>query len=310
MSQIFKINQKFPRLDVYLTNSLNISRSQIKKMIDGELILVNSELVKKNGMELNPGDEITILEKQDETNEEIVLKPIDLPIDIVYEDDDLMIVNKPTNLLVYPSSYNEEDTLAARVKNWFNQNNIHDFDDSIRPGIVHRLDKDTSGLLIIAKNQKTLDAMINKMKTNQVKRKYYALVHNCFDTKTNSYFKISTNIGRSMQSKYKMQVNSTKDTKPATTIVKVLENISNTNALVECELLTGRTHQIRAHMQFINHPIVNDKVYGIEKNPSKYGQYLYCRELEFIHPNKFENIHVTLDMPVEFQEKIKELSYE
>ena len=310
MSQIIKIEQKFPRLDVYLTETLQISRSQVKKMIDNQQILLNGSIVKKSGIELNINDEIQILPLENNEEIEIKLEPLNLPIEIIYEDDDLMIVNKPTNLLVYPTSYNETDTLAARLKYWFSQNNIHDFDDSIRPGIVHRLDKDTSGLLIVAKNKTTLEKMTAMLKNNHVKRKYYAIVHNCFDMKSNSLFKISTTIGRSMQSKYKMQVNSSKDAKQAITIVKVIKNISNTNALVECELLTGRTHQIRVHMQYINHPIVNDKVYGIEKNPSEYGQYLYCHELEFMHPNKFERIFVDLPMPREFIEKMEELEHE
>lgn len=298
------------RLDKYLVEQLGISRSQIKKLLDDQKILVNNVIATKSGMELKPEDVISIL---DTTNQEqtISLEPIDLPIEIVYEDKDLMIVNKPSNLLVYPTGFNEKDTLAARIKHYFDEHKIKDFGDSLRPGIVHRLDKDTSGLLIVAKNQKTLDVLQQMMLNHKIVRKYYAIVHNCFDLKNNRIFKIETTIGRSMQNKFKMQVNSNKDAKPAITIVKVIDNLSNTNALVECELWTGRTHQIRVHMQYINHPIVNDKVYGIEKHPSEYGQYLYCHTVEFTHPTKKNKVvKIDLPMPSEFLMKLEEFNYE
>lgn len=229
------VNGSVQRLDKYLVEQLNISRSQIKKLLDNQQVLVNDIVANKSGMELKNGDVVCVLESQN-NEQEIVLEPIDLPLDIVYEDKDLMIVNKPSDLLVYPTGFNEKDTLAARIKHYFIEHKIKDFQDSLRPGIVHRLDKDTSGLLIVAKNQKTLNELQQMMLNHEVIRKYYAIVHNCFDLKNNRIFKIETTIGRSLQNKFKMQVNSNKDAKPAITIVKVIDNLSNTNALVECEL--------------------------------------------------------------------------
>lgn len=311
MFKEIKISSNVERLDKFLVEEMQISRSQIKKMIDNGLILLNGEAVNKTGISLVKGDCISFLsdDKNLETNNSS-LEAINLPIDIVYEDNDLMILNKPSGLLIHPTENNEKDTLAARIKYYFNNQNNHEFDNSIRPGIVHRLDKDTSGLIIVAKNNKILDLLQDEMKKHLVKRKYFAIVHNCFDLKNNRIFRINAPIGRSFQNKAKMQVNSKKDAKEAITIVKVLRNLSNVGALVECELITGRTHQIRAHMQYINHPIFNDKVYGIEKNPSDFGQYLMCHEIEFYHPVTKDLIYVNLDISLEFEEKISELTNE
>ncbi|GAA5414344.1 RluA family pseudouridine synthase [Ureaplasma ceti] len=310
MEKTIIVPWKVDRLDKFLTEELAISRSQIKKMIDDNLIYVNDELVSKSGMALEKDAVIVIKDSLQTDKAAIVLQPLDAPLDILLETEDLMVLNKPTGLLIHPTEHNEPDTLAARLKHYFIQNNNHEFDNSIRPGIVHRLDKDTSGLIIVAKNQVTLEKLQQMMQKNLVKRKYYALVHNCFDLKNNKIFRVNAPIGRSLQNKSKMQVNSSKDAKEAITIVKVVQNISNTNALVECELMTGRTHQIRAHMQFINHPVVNDKVYGIEKNPSDFGQYLMCHEVQFYNPMDQKLVHINLPIPQEFQERINELTNE
>lgn len=301
------------RIDNFLVNRLNLSKNQVNKLIDQEIVYLNNKIVSKNGTKLAINDEIYIDLSITKENDSLKINKADNPIilnfndlEVVYDDEYFMVINKPNNLLVYPTKFNEQVTLSHYLENYFKNNNITDFKDDIRKGIVHRLDKQTSGLIIIAKSQDAYFALTQLFTEQKVNKKYTCLVHNCF-TDLNSDLKIDTTIGRSNNDIYKMQVNTKKDAKQATTIVHIIKNISNNYALVECQLITGRTHQARVHMRFINHPIVNDPLYGIEKECTDYGQYLYCSNLSFIHPFKNNKINLSLPLPKEFILKIEEL---
>lgn len=302
------------RIDNFLVNNLNLSKNQVNKLIDKQIVYLNNEIVTKNGIKLRLNDEIVINQfleslKDDHLtiNQTINSEKLNFnDLDIMYDDEYFMIINKPNNLLVYPTKFNENITLSHYIDNYFKTYNIIDFKNDIRKGIVHRLDRQTSGLIIVAKSKVSYDALKKLFIEHKIVKKYTCLVHNCF-ANLNVDFKINTTIGRSNNNIYKMQVNTKKDAKEAITLVHVIKNISNTHALVECELITGRTHQVRVHMRFINHPIVNDPLYGIEKKCTNYGQYLFCSYLNFIHPFKHNRINLSLPMPTEFNLKIKEL---
>lgn len=296
------------RLDKYIVQNTNLSRNKVKFLFDNGFIFLNNKKVNKLCQSLKINDEINITiqdnDKQSEIHPISLVKPINLPLEIVFEDEDILIINKPSGLLVYPTKHNENDTLAHRLANYFIDKNI--FLDAVnyRFGIVHRLDKDTSGLLIIAKNPDIFNILKEMMKNNLIKRKYIAIVNNCFNPK-DFLFKINVPIGRVYDNELRMRANSTKDPKEAITIVNVIKNINNKFAIVECELITGRTHQIRVHMQYINHPVYNDPIYGIDKKTTKYNQYLYCANISFYHPISNDLINVSLDYPKEFEDFIK-----
>ena len=176
-------------------------------------------------------------------------------------------------------------------------------------GIVHRLDRNTTGALLIAKSQLVYDKFKKMFSSNEIQKQYFCLVNNCFNEQDKS-FKLETTIGRSFDNSYKMIVNGGKNQKIAVSIITVIRNIASKYSLVNCELITGRTHQIRAHMKYINHPIINDPVYGIEKKPTFLGQYLHCYSLIFNHPILNKKIKINLDIPEYFKDKINKLEYE
>lgn len=308
---IIKVNNSNnSRLDKYIVNNSNLSRTKVKSLFENNLIFLNNDIANKLSICVKENDVITII--NNEYNETSIsnidpinfVNPINIPLDITFSNDDILIINKPSGLLVYPTIHNEPDTLAHRLAHYFKINNIFQNANEYRYGIVHRLDKDTSGLLIIAKNPEIYAKLQEMMKNNQIKRKYICIVNNCFSP-NDFLFKINVPIGRVYGNELRMRANATKDLKNATTIVNVLKNISNSYALVECELLTGRTHQVRVHMQYINHPIVNDPLYGIDKKTSKYNQYLYCSNISFYEPNTKNLININLPLPEEFNDFLK-----
>lgn len=298
------------RIDNFLVAKLQHSKSYVNKLIANKQVFINEELATKNGYKLSNNDVVKIYPfinsqvNNVETNKEVNLNFNEL--EIIYDDEYFLVINKPNNLLVYPTKFNESITLSHYLKSYFNVHDIHDFDDDIRKGIIHRLDRQTSGLILVAKSKLVYDKLTNLMSNQQITKKYTCLVHNCFSN-LDVDLRIETLIGRNSQDIYKMQVNSKKDAKNAITILHILKNIANTHALVECELITGRTHQARVHMRFINHPILNDPLYGVEKECTSYGQYLYCSNISFIHPFKHNKINLSLPLPNEFILKINEL---
>ena len=278
------------RLDNYLIDKLDSSRSKIQKLIKNNSILVNDKNTKSSYL-VKTGDIITITDVKEESSN---IEPEDIKLDIVYEDEYLLVVNKPSGMVVHPGCGNKNHTLVNALMHHSKLSNL----DNIRPGIVHRIDAYTSGLLMVAKDDKTHRELALELKSNKAKRKYLALVHGVIveDTAT-----IDAPIGRDTKNRKKMCVTSV-NSKDAITHIKVLERYIDTT-FIECTLETGRTHQIRVHLSYINHPIVNDSVYGHKKqiNPT-FGQMLHAYTLGFIHPVTHEYLEFKAEPPKEFME--------
>lgn len=278
------------RLDNYLIDKLDSSRSKIQKLIKNNSILVNDKNTKSSYL-VKTGDIITITDVKEESGN---IEPEDIKLDIVYEDEYLLVVNKPSGMVVHPGCGNRNHTLVNALMHHSKLSNL----DNIRPGIVHRIDAYTSGLLMVAKDDKTHRELALELKSNKAKRKYLALVHGVIveDTAT-----IDAPIGRDTKNRKKMCVTSV-NSKDAITHIKVLERYIDTT-FIECTLETGRTHQIRVHLSYINHPIVNDSVYGHKKqiNPT-FGQMLHAYTLGFIHPVTHEYLEFKAEPPKEFME--------
>lgn len=281
------------RIDKYLIEKLEFSRSKIQRMIDSNHILVNEKPI-KNSYLLHIGDEITIDENY---SEEINVEPEDIPLDIYYEDDYLLVVNKTSGMVVHPAPGNHEKTLVNALMYHCN-NKLSGVNGEIRPGIVHRIDKDTSGLLLVAKTDEVHHALATQISEKTVTRKYLALVQGVIleDTAT-----IDAPIGRDPNNRKKMTVTDI-NAKDAVTHLKVLERFSEAT-LIECQLKTGRTHQIRVHLNYIGHPIINDPLYGPKKvEAPDFGQMLHAKTIGFIHPITKEYLEFTSKPPTKFQE--------
>ncbi len=299
MKKIIFNNDESKRLDVFLTNELKLSRNKITSMIKLKKIKVNDKDV-KNGFALKKSDVITIDEvSQEESN--YILKECVLNLEICYEDDYLMIVNKPSGLIVHPTSFIEDDTLSGAVKKYFKSKNINFPEDDYRWGVCHRLDKDTSGLIVVAKSIDIQQKIQEMIKNNKVKREYIGLIFGKLKAKK---IKIDAPIKRNQQGKINMDVSQDKDALDAVTYVEEIEKFKSFS-LVKFTLETGRTHQIRVHSKYINNPIINDPLYGNKKTVSSYNQYLHAYRITFLHPITNENIFIELKMPTEFSEYIK-----
>lgn len=291
-----KVNEedKGLRIDLFLANSSDLSRSQIQKLIEEGRVLVNNETTVSR-YKVNPGDFITA-EYLEQTPTDI--KPKDIALDIVYEDEDLIVINKPKGLVVHPAAGNYDNTLVNALL--YHCKELSDINGYYRPGIVHRIDKDTSGLLVCAKNNAAHAALSAQLQDKICFRKYYAIVNGIID---NNEGIINAPIGRSSKDRQKMEVTD-KNSKEAITEFKVLQRLSST-CLVECELKTGRTHQIRVHMAFIKHPVLNDPKYS-KKTIDETGQYLHAYYLSFIHPKTNERMEFVTDMPEYMKNYIRE----
>jgi 23S rRNA pseudouridine1911/1915/1917 synthase len=274
------------RIDKYLIDKLNISRSKIQKLIESGNITVNGKLI-KNSYIVRVDDEIKINDKIDE---ELDIKPEKMDLDIYYEDDDLLVVNKPSGMVVHPALGHTSNTLVNGLLYHCNLSN-----NDIRPGIVHRIDKDTSGLLLVAKNDETHIKLSEMISNREVTREYIALVHGVIMHETAT---VDAPIGRDLTDRKKMAVTEI-NSKSAVTHFKVLERLNNAT-LIECKLDTGRTHQIRVHMSYIGYPIVNDPVYGHKKIINNYGQMLHAKYLGFNHPRTNEYLEFDSPLPKEF----------
>ncbi len=283
------------RIDKYLMKELNYSRSKIQRMIADNYILVNNREVKSSYI-LKNGDNIFI---NSNYTEEIDIIPEDIPLDIYYEDEYLLVVNKPSGMVVHPANGNYSHTLVNALM--YHCNKLSDINGEIRPGIVHRIDALTSGLLLVAKNNEVHNSLAEQIKNKTVLRKYIALVEGVIKEDTAT---IDAPIGRSSKDRKKMAVTDI-NSKDAITHLRVLERYS-TSTLIECQLETGRTHQIRVHLSYINHPIVNDPIYGHKRLlDEEFGQMLHAETIGFIHPITKKYLEFTSPLPNRFKEILK-----
>lgn len=298
---IVQNNEKGVRLDSYITKKLNdLSRANIQRLIEDGNILVNSAK-QKISYKVNSGDkiEITIPEPK-----KIDLKPQDIKVEIVYEDNDIIVVNKPKGLVVHPAVGNPDATLVNAIMN-ICKDSLSGIGGEVRPGIVHRLDKDTTGLLIVAKNDKAHINLSEQIKNREVKKIYIALVRGNIPENEAT---INMPIGRSTKDRKKMAV--VKNGKEAVTHFKVIDRFKN-YTLLEIKIDTGRTHQIRVHMAEIGYPVVGDMVYSNGKNEfGVEGQMLHAKSLDFKHPITGKNMHLEAELPKYFKDIIDKLKQE
>lgn len=281
------------RLDNYLSSLLEMTRSQIKKNIDN--IKVNDEKV-KCGYILKENDVITY--KFEEVS---YLGKENIPLDIIYEDDDIIVINKANGMVVHPGAGNKNGTLVNALL--YRQTSLSDINGDVRPGIVHRIDAYTTGLLVVAKNNEAHNFLKEQIQNKTCKRKYYALVWGSIKNDTGT---IDAPIGRDPNNRLKMKVTDV-NAKQAVTHFRVLKRYSKVT-LIELSLETGRTHQIRCHMDYIGHPVVNDPVYGKKSVIDETGQCLHAFELEFIHPKTNQIVRFNADLPecfINIQNKIE-----
>ncbi|WP_267202382.1 RluA family pseudouridine synthase [Limosilactobacillus kribbianus] len=283
------------RIDKQLAHHLSqFSRSQLQRWIDDGHVKVNGEQVKPK-YKLAAGDRVTI---EPEQPQKIDLEPENIPLDIVYEDDDVIVVNKPQGMVVHPAPGHPDHTLVNAL---LYHSPLSTINGEFRPGIVHRIDKDTSGLLMVAKNDMAHRSLAAQLKAKTNEREYVALVHGVIKEDAGT---IDAPLGRSPKDRKKQAV--VADGRHAVTHFKVLKRYSH-YTLVSCRLETGRTHQIRVHMKYIGHPLAGDPLYGPRKTLPGKGQYLHARLLGFKHPRTGKQLTFTAPLPAYFQQMLDKL---
>ncbi|SDZ16840.1 ribosomal large subunit pseudouridine synthase D [Proteiniborus ethanoligenes] len=293
--EIFVDEEDNERLDVYLSQEISdFSRSYIQKLIKDELVKVNNKVVKAKYI-VNEGDHIKVhLPKP----KKLDIEPENIPVEIIYEDDDIAIVNKPQGMVVHPAPGNYSGTLVNALL--YHLNSLSNINGIIRPGIVHRIDKDTSGILMIAKNNLAHEELSKQLKEHTINRIYNAIVDGNIKEENGT---INAPIGRHPIDRKKMTVTDS-NSKEAVTHFKVLERFGQ-YTLIQAKLETGRTHQIRVHMNYINHPVTGDPVYGRKNQKfNTNGQLLHAKTIGFIHPRTKEYLEFDSVLPKHFMEII------
>lgn len=289
----FKIKNETGRIDKFLTEKIGeASRSQIQEWIKDQRVMVNDESTKAN-YKLQAEDQIEVLVPEPE---EIEAKAENLSIEIVYEDSDVLVVDKPQGMVVHPAPGHESGTLVNALL--YHVNDLSGINGKIRPGIVHRIDKDTSGLLMVAKNDVAHEKLSDQLKDKKAKREYIALVHGDIPHEKGT---IDAPIGRDRKNRKKYAV--VDNGKPSVTHFEVIERFKE-YTLVKLQLETGRTHQIRVHMDYIHYPLAGDPLYGPRKTLEGNGQFLHAVSLGFIHPTSGEEMLFEAPMPAVFKETL------
>ena len=300
MDKIFEIvieeNGIGDRIDKFLSLSINsLSRTNIQNLIKNGNVLVNGKEVKPS-YKLEEDDHIEVYDME---SEDCDITPENIDIDIIYEDEDIVVINKQKGLVVHPSIGHYKDTLVNALL--YHIKDLSSINGVIRPGIVHRIDKDTTGLLVVAKNDFAHVKLQEQLKDKTMYRKYYALVYGKVDSNEGV---IDAPIGRDVKDRQKMAV--VKTGKEAITHFRVIESFKN-YTFIECRLETGRTHQIRVHMNYIGNPILSDPMYGTRKLYDDNGQYLHAFELSFIHPRSEKRVTFNAPLPEYFSKLLNEL---
>ena len=284
------------RLDKYLAGEMtDLSRSRIKELVQAGEVLVNGKKSKVS-YKVQKGDliQVTVLPL-----EPLKLEAENIPLDIVYEDEDVIVVNKPQGMVVHPAAGHPSHTLVNALL--YHTRDLADSPEGFRPGIVHRIDKDTSGLLMVAKNAAARESLEKQLAAKSNKRQYLAIVHGNFAEEEGT---IDAPIGRNPKDRKQMAV--VEKGKSAVTHFKVLEQYQG-YSLVECQLETGRTHQIRVHMAYIGHPLAGDPLYGPRKTLPGHGQFLYAKTLGFEQPSTGEWLEFSVQPPEIFQQTVADL---
>lgn len=288
------------RLDSFLAekNTANYTRSFIGKMIEENLVLYNGKPPKAS-TKIKTGDRIELFEKEPKP---LAVKGEEIPLEIVYEDDDLMVINKPRGMVVHPAPGHTSGTLVNAVLSHAGES-LSSINGVLRPGIVHRIDKDTSGLILICKNDFSHKALAKQLEEHSITRRYHAI---CSGRLKEEQGTVSAPIGRDEKNRKQQAINY-KHGKEAITHYRLLENLQNAS-LLECRLETGRTHQIRVHMKSIGHPLLGDPLYGPKKNLYAIkGQALHAMVLGFVHPRSGEYMEFSADYPEDFQKLLNKL---
>lgn len=288
------------RIDKYLSDALeDLSRSYLQKLITEERILVLKKPVKAN-FKVKTGQEV-ILYLPEPKEAEIAAE--DIPIDIIYEDSDIIVINKHKGLVVHPAAGHDTGTLVNALL-YHCKGQLSGINGIMRPGIVHRIDRDTTGVLVACKNDMAHRFIADQLKVHSITRRYQAIVYNSFKTDSG---RVEAPIGRHPKDRKKMAVNRVNG-KDATTNYRLIENLGNRYAFIECSLETGRTHQIRVHMASIHHPLLGDTVYGPDKDPFHLeGQALHAGVLGFIHPSTREYVEFSAPLPRYFTGLLEKL---
>lgn len=290
------------RLDQYIAGRcMDLSRSYIQKLIKESRVTINKSIQTKTKTAVQESDIVNVSLPDPK---ELEIKPQDIPLDILYEDNDVLVVNKPKGMVVHPAPGHYEDTLVNAVL-YHCRDNLSGINGVLRPGIVHRIDKDTTGALIVCKNDKAHQKIADQLRAHTITRSYRAIVYNNFSEDEGM---INAPIGRHPTNRKKRMVTE-KNSKEAITHYKVLDHLNHKFNYIECRLETGRTHQIRVHMSHIGHPLLGDEIYGPVNSKFKnlQGQTLHAATIGFIHPTTEEYMEFSAPLPDYFEKLLKTL---